>query len=70
MEFGSELASSELNILCDTSQFHLWYYMKFPYMGSFLLKFLKFFWYQEFDEIFPKKISTLVEVTLEGGKKI
>ncbi len=67
MEFGSGLASSELSILYDTSPFQLWYYIKFPYMGSFFYDFLKKNWYQ-FDEIFQKYISKLVEVTLEGKK--
>jgi hypothetical protein len=36
-------------------------------MGSFFYDFLKKNWYQ-FDEIFQKYISKLVEVTLEGKK--
>jgi hypothetical protein len=39
-------------------------------MGSFFLEFFEFFWYQEFDEIFQKKKSKLVEVTLKGKQKI
>jgi len=32
--------------------------------------FFEFFLYQEFDEIFPQKLSKVVEVTLEGKKLI
>jgi len=40
------------------SSFHTW------------VPFFEFFLYQEFDEIFPQKLSKVVEVTLEGKKLI